>query len=68
MSKEDSQTIASQISELDKLVSWFDGDDFALDEAVDKIKAAEELTNSIEDRLVNLRNTVEVLKKDFSKE
>ena len=33
-------TIKEQLQQLDELISWFESDDFTLEEAVEKFKAA----------------------------
>ena len=32
-------TIKEQLQQLDELISWFESDDFTLEEAVEKVKA-----------------------------
>lgn len=40
-------TIKEQLQQLDELISWFESDDFTLEEAVEKFKAAEQLAEDI---------------------
>lgn len=56
-----------KIEKLDTEVEWFYSDDFKLDEAVDKYKAATKLAKEIEKDLNELKNEIEVLSKDFNK-
>lgn len=56
-----------KIEKLDTEVEWFYSDDFKLDEAVDKYKAATKLAKEIEKDLNELKNEIEVLSEDFSK-
>jgi exonuclease VII small subunit len=49
-------------------VAWFDSDDFTLEQALDKFKAAEKLAQDIEKDLTTLRNDIEVVKKSFDSE
>lgn len=59
------KTINSKIAELDTLVGWFDSDEFELEEAIDKFKAAEKLAGEIEHDLASLKNEITVLKRKF---
>ena len=56
-----------KIEKLDAEVEWFYSDEFKLDEAVDKYKAATKLAKEIEKDLNELKNEIEVLSEDFSK-
>ena len=42
-------SISSKVSQLDEAVEWFYGDDFVLEEALGKYKAAQQLAQEIED-------------------
>lgn len=57
-----------KIKELDKKVEWFNSEDFELEKAVEKYKEAMELASEIEEDLKNLKNEIEVLEVDFSKD
>lgn len=61
------RTIAEKMADLDNTVEWFYGDDFALDQALDKYKAASSLADEISKDLERLKNEVEVLE-DFTKD
>ena len=60
--------LSDKIKQLDEQVEWFYGDEFALEEAKDKYKAAVKLAQEIEKDLTELKNDVEVLAEDFTKE
>ncbi len=60
------KSIESQLAELDSAVEWFYGDDFSLDEALDKYKSAAKLAEQIESDLNHLKNKVKVIA-DFTK-
>ena len=62
------KTLNQKIKELDKKVEWFSSDEFELEKAVSEYKEALLLTNEIEEDLKNLKNEVEVLNVDFSKD
>lgn len=68
MSKNDNKrTIAEKMAELDKSVEWFYGEDFVIDQALDKYKNASSLAEEISKDLESLKNEVEVLE-DFTKD
>jgi exonuclease VII small subunit len=58
-------SIAEKTVQLDELVAWFDGDEFELEQALDKFKAAEKLAAEIEHDLMELKNEVTIIKKRF---
>ena len=62
------KTISDKISELKSGVEWFYSDDFKLEEASEKYKALTTLAKEIEGDLDGLKNEIEVIEKDFSKE
>lgn len=62
------KTISEKTTELNELVSWFDGDDFTLELALDKFKEAELLAAAIEKDLTQLQNDIQVVKQKFDKE
>ncbi|MEI6228929.1 MAG: hypothetical protein WCP11_02830 [Candidatus Saccharibacteria bacterium] len=59
------KTISEKTAQLSELVAWFDGDEFTLELALDKFKAAEELANEIETDLNSLKNEIEIVKQKF---
>lgn len=62
------KTLNQKIKELDKKVEWFESSDFKLEKAMDNYKEALKLAEEIEKDLKNLKNGVEVLDVDFSKD
>jgi len=64
MSKND-KTIQEKTDELNAIMSWFDGDDFALELALEKFKQAEILAKDIENDLSGLKNEIDVIKQRF---
>ena len=58
-------SIQDRTKELNELLQWFDSDEFAVEEAMDKFKQAETLADSIKKDLVTLKNEINVLKKKF---
>ncbi len=66
MSQIAKQSISSKISKLDQTVEWFYGEDFTLDQALEKYQSATNLAKEIKQDLSTLKNQVEVLA-DFTK-
>ncbi|MFI5212370.1 MAG: hypothetical protein ACHQTE_00220 [Candidatus Saccharimonadales bacterium] len=66
MSTHKTATIAEKTALLNELVSWFDSDDFELEQALDKFAAAEKLADEIESDLLALKNTITIAKAKFN--
>lgn len=66
MSKTESHNISNKIKQLDEAVEWFYGEDFVLDQALEKYQAATKLASAIEKDLAELKNKVEVVE-DFTR-
>jgi len=62
------KTISEKTTDLTKLVEWFDGEDFSLEEALDKYKEAEKLATEIEQDLKSLKNDIQIVKQKFDTE
>lgn len=62
------KTVQQKMNELNELVAWFQGDEFVLEKAVDKYKAAEKLAEAIENDLQSIKNDIQVIKQRFDKE
>ncbi|MEI7689963.1 MAG: hypothetical protein WCI79_03300 [Candidatus Saccharibacteria bacterium] len=63
-----SKTISEKTAQLNELVSWFDGDEFTLELALDKFKEAEKLAIEIESDLNSLKNEIQIVKQKFDSE
>jgi exodeoxyribonuclease VII small subunit len=63
-----SKTIQEKMADLSQLVAWFDSDDFTLEAAIEKFKAAETLAAEIEADLSALKNDIQVVKQKFDSE
>lgn len=59
-------TIAQQLAAFDDIVSWFDSDDFELEEALQKFQRAQQLAEDIEKKLSRVKNEIEVIKQNFA--
>lgn len=68
MSKPNNDTVAAKLAKLSELVAWFESDEFVLEQAVERFKQAEKLTDEIEHDLSDLKNEIVVLKKRFDEE
>lgn len=64
MSKEH-KTINEQMAQLQELVGWFEGDDFEIEQALDKYAEVEKLARDIQVQLTEYKNQITVLKKRF---
>lgn len=62
------KSIQEKIAELTEMVAWFDGDEFTLEAALDKFKAAELLAADIEKDLSTLKNEIQIVKQKFDSE
>ena len=62
------KSITEKTAELTKLVSWFDGDEFTIELALDKFKQSEKLAIEIEKDLLSLKNDIQTVKQKFDSE
>ncbi|MBR5621127.1 exodeoxyribonuclease VII small subunit [Candidatus Saccharibacteria bacterium] len=62
------KAISEKIAELEQATEWFYSDEFKLDEAAAKYEAAIKLAREVEEDLNNLKNKIEVIEKDFTKD
>ena len=62
------KSISDKIKQLDESVEWFYSEEFDLDLATEKYKAAVSLAKEVESDLNNLKNEISVIQKDFTKE
>ena len=60
-------SLNQKIEQLDAEVEWFYSDGFKLEEATGRYKEAVKLAKEIEKDLNGLKNEIEVLAEDFSK-
>lgn len=63
----DSKTpsIQEKITQLEALLAWFDGDDFSIEQSMEKFQAMKQLAESITTELDSFKNEVEVLRESF---
>lgn len=65
---EASKTIQEKTDDLNQLVSWFDSEDFILEQAVERFQQAEMLASEIENDLAEMKNTITVIKQKFDQD
>lgn len=65
---EKNETVTEKLARLSEQVAWFESEEFALEEAIERFKASEKLAGEIEDDLLKLKNEINVLKKRFDKQ
>ena len=61
-------SINNKIDDLKKQIDWFYSEDFSLDRAADKYQKSVDLAKEIEKDLSELKNTIELIGRDFTKE
>jgi len=66
--KNKSQTITEKTDQLRELVAWFDGDDFLLEEAMQRFESAQKLAEEIEADLKNLKNEITIVSQKFDED
>lgn len=59
------KTISEKIQELEVATDWFYSDEFKLDEATERYKAAIKMAQDIEKDLESLKNKIEVIERSF---
>lgn len=59
-------TVQEKMAKLDALLSWFNGDDFALEQATAKLQEAKLLAGDIEKSLTTLENEITIVKQSFA--
>lgn len=66
MSKTDD--INAKIQKLNDYVEWFEGDDFVLEESIERFNEAKKLADEIQADLNDFKNKITVVQKQFDKE
>ena len=61
-------TINQKLEQLDQQIEWFYGEDFSLEQAAEKSQAAATAAKEIESDLSEIKNQIEIIDRDFSKE
>lgn len=70
ISKNDSSNLSinQQLEKLDQQIEWFYGENFSLDEAARHYQEAASSAKVIEESLDKIKNQIEIIDHDFSKE
>ena len=61
-------TINQKLDQLDRQIEWFYGEEFSLEAAVKKYQEAAASAKEIEENLTQIKNQIEIIDHDFSKE
>ena len=65
MKDDKSVPISKRMEELEEKMNWFKGDEFTLDEAAERYAEVEKMAGEIEEILMEMQNSVELIQKKF---
>ena len=65
MKYDKSVSISKRMEELEEKMNWFKGDEFTLDEAAERYAEVERMAGEIEEILMEMQNSVELIQKRF---
>ena len=65
MKDDKSVSISKRMEELEEKMNWFKGDEFTLDEAAERYAEVERMAGGIEEILMEMQNSVELIQKRF---
>ena len=65
MKDDKSVSISKRMEELEEKMNWFKGDEFTLDEAAERYAEVEKMAGEIEEILMEMQNSVEIIQKRF---
>ncbi len=65
MKDDKSVSISKRMEELEEKMNWFKGDEFTLDEAAERYAKVEKMAGEIEEILMEMQNSVELIQKRF---
>ena len=65
MKDDKSVSISKRMEELEEKMNWFKGDEVTLDEAAERYAEVEKLAGEIEEILMEMQNSVELIQKRF---
>lgn len=54
-------SIKQQMAELDQFLKWFEGEDFEIEQALEKYQQAEKLVKQLEESLAEQKNRIQKL-------
>lgn len=55
-------TIRDNMAKLEKLMEWFDGEEFEIEEAISKFEEAKKLADDIKQQLDKVENKITIIK------
>ena len=65
MKDDKSVSISKRMEELEEKMNWFKGEEFTLDEAAERYAEVERMAGEIEEILMEMQNSVELIQKRF---
>ena len=65
MKDDKSVSVSKRMEELEEKMNWFKGDEFTLDEAAERYAEVERMAGEIEEILMEMQNSVELIQKRF---
>ena len=65
MSKQENNDINKKITALNEYLEWFNGDDFTLEQSIEKYNEAKKLADEIQADLAEFKNRITVVEKRF---
>ena len=65
MKDDKSVSVSKRMEELEEKMNWFKGDEFTLDEAAERYAEVEKMADEIEEILMEMQNSVELIQKRF---
>ena len=65
MKDDKSVSISKRMEELEEKMNWFKGDEFTLDEAAERYAEVEKMADEIEEILMEMQNSVELIQNRF---
>lgn len=68
MSNKKIESLQDKINRLSDMVAFFDTDDFDIEQALEKYKEAEKLSDEIAEQMVEVKNEISVLKERFDQD
>ena len=68
MSSQSKTDINTKVQKLNEYMAWFEGDDFTLEQSIEKFNEAKKLADEIQADLNDFKNKITVVQKQFDKE
>lgn len=68
MSNQSNTDINAKVQKLHEYMAWFEGEDFTLEQSIEKFNEAKKLADEIQADLNDFKNKITVVQKQFDKE